>query len=111
MKYVTPIIAAAALLLPLSTVIAAGAAEPLLVAGDSAAAPVTLTSAKQTVAHYLSDNGQHELRVGRAEFDRDGNVAVEIVSLQGIPVRHVVVDAKSGTVAAARTGAALTKKS
>lgn len=111
MKHVTSTVAAVFLIAVSGPAIRSLAAEPAIMAEDGATAPITLAGAKQAVSHYLNDNGQRQLRVGRAEFDRDGNITVEIVSLQGIPVRHVVVDAKSGAIADARTGAALTKKS
>jgi hypothetical protein len=111
MNFVTSLIAAAALLAPLSPAVDARAGAPAILAEDGLGAPLTLTGAKQAVSRYLDESGQHQLRVGNAAFNRDGNIAVDIVSLQGIPVRHVVVDAKSGAVADARTGATLTKKS
>ena len=111
MNYVISIIAAAAFIAPLGAAAETGAAEPVVVAEDGQGARLTLTGAKQAVAHYLNASGQHQLRAGHAEFDRNGNVAVDIVSLQGLAVGHVVVDAKSGTVADARTGALLSRKS
>jgi hypothetical protein len=111
MNYVTSIIAAATLLASLSPTIGARAAQPVIVAEDGVGAPLTLTGAKQAVTRYLSDSGHRELRAGHAEFNRDGNVAVEIVGIQGIAVGHVLVDGKSGAIANAKTGASLTKKS
>jgi hypothetical protein len=112
MKIVTSALAAAFLFVPLG--IAAhpvAAAETLRIAEDNGGTALTLTGAKQAVARFLADSGQHQLRIGSAAFDREGNVMVEIVSIQGIPLRHVVVDAKSGAIADARTGASLQKKS
>jgi hypothetical protein len=80
----------------------AASADAIRIADADPGQKLTLGSAKQLVAQRLVDNGQRQLRVGRAEFDRDGNVAVEVVSIQGIPVSHVVVDAKTGLVAAAQ---------
>ena len=111
MNYVTSLIAAVALLVPLSAGVSARAAEPIVVAEDGIGAPLTLTGAKQAVSRYLDDNGQRQYRVGSAEFNRDGNVNVEIVTTQGIAVGHILVDGKSGALANARTGAPLTKKS
>jgi len=110
MNYVASFIAAVALIAPLSSTGDARAAAPVIVAEDGPGAPLTLTGAKQAVSRYLDASGQHQLRVGSAAFNRDGNVAVEIVSLQGIAVGHVLVDAKSGAIADAKTGATLTKK-
>ncbi len=78
-----------------------------LVMTENGADTLTLSGAKQIVAHRLTELGKTDWRPGRAEFDRDGNVSVEIVTLQGIAVRHVRVDAKSGMVTDARTGSPL----
>ena len=75
---------------------------PIRIADTDPGQPLTLARARQLVAQRLADNGERQLRVGRVEFDRDGNVAVEVVSIQGIAMRHVVVDAKTGQVAAAQ---------
>jgi hypothetical protein len=80
------------------------------IAESDLGAPLTLANAKQAVSRMLADNGQRTLRAGRAEFDRDGNVTVEVVTLQGLAVSHVIVDAKTGLVADARTHAPLQKK-
>jgi predicted phage tail protein len=67
---------------------------------------LTLGSAKQMVADKLHAAGQNAMRPGRAEFDAEGNVKVEIVNLQGLPVSHVLVHANDGKI----TDAAATKK-
>jgi len=67
---------------------------------------LTLGSAKQMVADQLKASGQSTMRPGRAEFDAEGNVKVEIVTLQGLPVSHVLVHANDGKI----TDAASTKK-
>ena len=67
---------------------------------------LTLGSAKQMVADKLKTAGQTNMRPGTAEFDADGNVKVEIVNLQGLPVSHVVVHANNGQI----TDAASAKK-
>src|SRR5581483_11708289 len=90
MNYVTSLIAAAVLLAPLSPTVGARAAEPAILAEGGVGAPLTLTGAKQAVSHYLDENGQRQYRVGKAEFNRDGNVNVEIVTTQGIAVGHVL---------------------
>ena len=87
--------------------IAAPTTLVISVAEDSAQ-PLTLTGAKHLVAQRLAEMGQSGLRPGSAAFDKDGNVSVEIVNISGLPVRHVLVDAKSGQVTDARTGASLT---
>jgi hypothetical protein len=69
--------------------------------------PLTLDSAKQMVAEKLAEAGQRTVRPGRAKFDADGNVVVEVVTLQGeLPVTHMIVHANNGMV----TDAASAKK-
>ena len=97
-------------LLMLTGAEALAAPQTLVVADAEAGSTLTLSDAKHLVAQVLSDNGERTLRVGRAEFDGSGNVTVEIATLQGITVRHVIVDAKSRLVADARTHAPLSKK-
>lgn len=67
---------------------------------------LTLGSAKQMVADKLKASGQSTMRPGQAEFDAEGNVKVEIVNLQGLPVSHVLVHANDGKI----TDAAASKK-
>src|SRR6185312_6459877 len=80
---------------------ALAAAEPVRIAEAGETQP-TLTGAKQAVTRWLADNGERQFRAGRAEFDANGNMAVEVVTLQGIPVRHVTVDGKTRAVAVAQ---------
>jgi hypothetical protein len=80
---------------------ALAAADPVRIA-DAGNAQPTLAGARQAVTRWLSDNGERQLRAGRAEFDASGNIAVEVVTLQGIPVRHFVVDGKTRAVAVAQ---------
>jgi hypothetical protein len=77
-------------------------AEPIRIADAGGIQQPTLTSAKQAVTRWLADNGERQLRAGRAEFDGNGNIAVEVVTLQGMPVRHVTVDGKTRAVAVAQ---------
>jgi hypothetical protein len=42
------------------------------------------------------------LRVGKAEFDANGDVVVELVTQEGVPFRHVLVDGKTHTLVAAQ---------
>jgi hypothetical protein len=90
-----------------ATMAVAAPATTVISVADENAAPLTLSAAKQIVAHRLAEIGQSSLRPGRAEFDKDGNVSVEVVNLSGLAVRHVLVDAKSGQVTDARTGTPL----
>jgi hypothetical protein len=78
------------------------AAEPIRIADAGSIQPPTLTSAKQAVTRWLVDNGERQLRAGSAEFDGNGNIAVEVVNIQGLPVRHFVVDGKTRAVAVAQ---------
>jgi hypothetical protein len=78
------------------------AAEPVRIADAGGMQMPTLTSAKQAVTSWLADKGERTLRAGRAEFDGNGNIAVEVVTLQGIPVRHVTVDGRTRAVAVAQ---------
>ena len=82
---------------------AANAAErPATVIESTIAGPLTLTGAKQIVSQSFQDSGQHQFRAGRAEFDGNGNVLVEIVSLQGVAYGHVLVDGQTHRLAAAK---------
>jgi hypothetical protein len=83
------------------------APAPTVIAGVSGE-PLTLSSARHLVSDQLVANGQRSLRPGNASFD--GNVAVEIVTQQGLPVAHVVVHANNGMITDARTGAKLGAK-
>ena len=78
-----------------------------MIVADQGSEPLTLTGAKKIVELRLTEIGKASLRPGRASFDRDGNVSVEVVNNQGIAVGHVRVDAKSGQVTNAKTGAPL----
>jgi hypothetical protein len=76
-------------------------AEPIRIA-DAASAQPTLTSAKQAVTRWLADRGERQLRAGSAAFDGNGNIAVEVVDIQGLPVRHFTVDGRTRAVAVAQ---------
>src|ERR1700738_4031308 len=82
------------LVLPVGAGAIAAPNRPVRIADDGGV-PLTLASAKQRVTKALVDNGERLLRAGRAECDSDGNVTVEVVTLQGIPLRHVIVEARS----------------
>lgn len=64
--------------------------------------PLTLTRARQIVDRSLRDHGERMLRAGRSEFVGNGDVRVEIVSLQGVPYRTVIVDGRTRAIIAAR---------
>jgi hypothetical protein len=91
------VLAAALLLAP-----ALAAAEPLRIADAGQVQPPTLTSARQAVTRWLADNGERQLRAGSAAFDGNGNISVEVVNIQGLPVRHFVVDGRTRSIAVAQ---------
>ena len=84
--------------------VTATAAEPhtaQVIASDHSGA-LTLSDAKALVARSLLDSGQRMVRVGHAEFDSEGNVLVEVVTIQGLPIRHVLIDGKTHQLAATK---------
>ncbi len=96
--------------LPAGTGALAASPEHIRIADGDSVVPLTIAGAKQRVAKVLSDNGEYLLRAGHAEFDHNGNVTVEVVTFQGIPLRHVVVEANSGRVVDARSHMPVEKK-
>jgi hypothetical protein len=80
---------------------ALAAETPQVIVADEAGA-LTITEAKALVARSLLDIGQRMVRVGHAEFDGNGNVIVQLVSQEGIPLRRVLVDGKTHTLVAAQ---------
>jgi uncharacterized protein YegL len=48
-------------------------------------------------------SGERMVRIGDVTYDGGGNVIVDIVTVQGISVRHVLVDGKTHQIAAARS--------
>jgi hypothetical protein len=79
---------------------AIAAETPQIVAEEGGA--LTITEAKSVVARSLLASGQRMVRVGKAEFDANGNVVVELVTQEGLPFRHVLVDGKSHELVAAQ---------
>jgi hypothetical protein len=79
---------------------AIAAEAPQIVAEETSA--LTITEAKSVVARSLLTSGQRMIRVGRAEFDGNGNVVVELVTQEGLPFRHVLVDGKTHDLVAAQ---------
>jgi len=79
---------------------AIAAEAPQIVAEDSGV--LTITEAKTVVARSLLATGQRMVRVGKAEFDGNGNVVVQLVTQEGLPFRHVTVDGRTHTVVAAQ---------
>jgi len=105
-----PTIVAAAFAVAISAASYAHAAPAVTEIAGAPGQTLTLTSAKQMVSAQLAANGQRSLRPGSAEFDGDGNVRVEIVSVQGLAVAHVLVHADNGMITDARTGTKLGAK-
>ena len=79
---------------------AMAAETPGIVAGETGT--LTITEAKTVVARSLLASGQRMVRVGKAEFDSNGNVVVELVSQEGLPFRHVLVNGKTHELVAAQ---------
>jgi hypothetical protein len=77
---------------------AIAAETPRIVAENSGA--LTIAEAKTVVARQLLASGQRMVRVGKAEFDGDGNVVVQLTTQEGLPFRHVLVDGKTHELAA-----------
>ena len=73
---------------------ALAAETPQVITADEAS-PLTIAEAKALVARSLLDIGQRMVRVGHAEFDGNGNVVVQLVSQEGMPLRRVLVDGKT----------------
>jgi hypothetical protein len=94
------VLAGILLLLPAAGALAA--AEPIRIADAGQVQPPTLMSAKQAVTRWLADSGERQLRAGSAAFDGNGNISVEVVNVQGVPVRHFVVDGRTRSIAVAQ---------
>ena len=106
-RFLTVVCASASALFLATAAGATQTSSTAVTIADQGAEPLTLTSAKRLVDQRLIAIGKSALRAGRASFDNDGNVSVEVVTSQGISVGHVKVDAKSGQVTNAKTGAPL----
>ena len=79
---------------------ALAAEKPQIVA--ESASPLTITEAKAVVARSLLASGQRMVRVGGAEFDGKGNVVVQLVTQEGLPFRHVLVDGRTHELVASQ---------
>jgi hypothetical protein len=88
----------------LMTGVAFASAPNTLIAQDTAK-PLTITAAKHQVTDWLNASGNSVLHAGQAEFDRQGNVKVEVDNASGQPYTHVLVHAADGTITDARSGA------
>jgi hypothetical protein len=74
-----------------------------MAAATEDAGRLTLTEAKAVVSRALLDNGQRMARVDHADYAGNGNVVVDVVTTQGIPLRHVLVDGKTHQIAAPKS--------
>jgi maltose-binding protein MalE len=81
-------------------------AQPNTLIAQDTGKPLTITAAKNQVTSWLSATGHSVLHVGQAEFDRQGNVKVEIDNPTGTPYTHVLVHAVDGMITDARSGVA-----
>ncbi len=101
------IVAAAAAVVIVTTAYAHAAPKSLEIAAPQGET-LTLQSAKTLVGQQLASAGQRSLRPGSATFDEAGNVSVELIGQQGLPMGHVVVHPNNGAVtdahAASKTG-------
>ena len=79
---------------------ALAAETPQVIAAE--ASTLTIAEATALVARSLLDIGQRMVRVGHAEFDGNGNVVVQLVSQEGLPLRRVLVDGRTHTLVAAK---------
>ena len=79
---------------------AIAAETPQIVADETAA--LTITEAKAVVSRSLLASGQRMVRVGGAEFDGKGNVVVQLITQEGLPFRHVLVDGKTHELVASK---------
>ncbi|MDB5393961.1 MAG: hypothetical protein JWM91_1467 [Rhodospirillales bacterium] len=84
-----------------ANIASAGTAPNALIAQDTAK-PLTLAAAKHQVTDWLNATGHSVLHAGQAEFDRQGNVKVEVDNASGTPYTHVLVHAADGTITDAR---------
>ena len=100
-----PTLVAAAFTVFITTAAYAHAAPATTEIAADLGQPLTLDSAKKMVGEKLTATGQNMVRPGRAKFDKDGNVIVEIVTLQGeLPVGHMIVHANDGMITDANAG-------
>jgi hypothetical protein len=100
-----PTLVALALALVITTVVSTHAAPTVIEIAGNLGEPLTLNGAKMIVSQKLAADGQRTVCPGRAEFDGNGNVLVEIVSAaEGIPLRHVLVHANDGRITDANVG-------
>ena len=90
--------------------VAAGAADggpvrlaandrPFSLLPSEPAGRLTVTEARNLVAHWLQANGQQTVRIGTAVYDGGGNVLVDIVTAQGVLIRQILVDGRTHQIA------------
>jgi hypothetical protein len=79
---------------------AVAAEAPQIVAQEATA--LTIAEAKTVVSRSLLASGQRMVRVGGAEFDGKGNVVVQLITQEGLPFRHVLVDGRTHALVASK---------
>ena len=60
---------------------------------------LTVTEARNLVAHWVQGNGQQAVRTGAAVYDGGGNVLVDIVTADGVLIRQILVDGRTHQIA------------
>jgi hypothetical protein len=92
-----------ATLLVAATAATAAEQRPFPIIQGDFQSPLTLVAAQRIVTQSFLSSGRRGLRAGRAEFDGNGNVLVEVVSIQGLPFGHVLVDGQTRQVVAIKS--------
>lgn len=94
-------IVAAAFLSVLALSSAASAADPQIAAKPEAetasSEALTTSDARKIARDYLKDQNLRSVVVNKVR-QRDGKFHVDLTSVEGIPVRTLVIDAKTGKV-------------
>ncbi len=63
---------------------------------------LTLSEARHLVARSLLETGEKMVRVEHADYTGDGSVMVDVVTVQGVLFRHVLVDGKTHQIVPAK---------
>ena len=91
--------------------VAAGAADggyvqiaanerPFSLIPSEPAGRLTVTEARNLVAHWLQASGQQAVQIGPVFYDDRGNVVVNIVTAEGVLIRQILVDGTTHQIAA-----------
>ena len=60
---------------------------------------LTVTEARNLVAHWLQANGQQTVRIGTVAYDGGGNVLVDITTADGVLIHQILVDGRTHQMA------------